>query len=100
MDRVIEFIEDEERYLQWVINNLSGYVINTTRSMSPKYMVLHKADCYSIREPAKSAKPGGFTERNYIKICSVDIESLRKWVRKHGRADGSFSRECHFCRPL
>jgi hypothetical protein len=43
--------------------------------------------------------PGGYTERNYIKICSPVIEGLQTWVGQHGRPDGSFSSACKACHP-
>jgi hypothetical protein len=43
---------------------------------------------------------GAFTEMSYKKVCADKIEELRTWVRRHGRRDGSFSRECSLCNPV
>src|SRR5262245_35570576 len=61
-----------------------GYVVNTTRPESPRYMVLHRASCTYISEPLHESAPGGFTERTYRKIGAEDVESLRDWVAAHG----------------
>src|SRR4051794_20629624 len=93
------FDADDDPYQRWLAANPHGYVINTGRSMSPSYMVLHRARCAKIRDYNEMARKGGFTERDYIKVCSTDVNDLRDWVRQHGRPDGSFSRECSICNP-
>ena len=92
-----EFSRDEQHYLEWLRLHPDGLVINTTKSKNPDYMVLHCAWCGKMRRLSKNAAPGGFTEREYIKICSSDRASLQAWVRDHGRPDGTFSSEhdCH-----
>ena len=95
----IEYIENEEGYLDWIKNNPGGFVINLRNNKSPKEMILHRAYCRSITKLHHPAKPGGFTERDYIKVCANDIQSLREWVRKNGRTDGSFTIECSKCNP-
>jgi hypothetical protein len=100
MAEVQEFSNDDEAYQQWLRGNPDGFVINTPRSKTPDYMVLHSASCSSISQYTRMAQPGGFTERQYIKVCAADVESLRQWVRQHGRPDGSFTSECPICNPL
>lgn len=92
-----EFKRDERGYLEWLDANPHGYVINTTRSMSPSYMVLHRATCPTISQYNQMCREGGFTERDYIKVCALTHEELRDWVRGHGRPDGSFSSEGCYC---
>lgn len=41
------------------------------------------------------AKPGGFTERGYIKVYATNTTALDSWVREK-RKDGC-SRKCNFC---
>jgi hypothetical protein len=86
-------------YQDWLAANPDGYVINTVRSKSASYMVLHRARCSTIRNYTKMAGEGGFTERAYIKVCSTSVDDLRNWVRQHDRPDGSFSKECGHCKP-
>ncbi len=91
-----EFSHKEQLYLDWIHSHPHGFVINTGRSKNPSYMVLHRAWCKTMSHYSKNAAPGGFTERDYIKVCASDLSSLREWVRQHGRTDGSFSVE-HQC---
>lgn len=97
---VEEFINDDENYQQWLAEHRQGFVINTRRSKPTNYMVLHRAICPKISDYTRMAQPGGFTEREYIKICSNDLDSLRNWVGQHGRLDHSFSRTCTICQPI
>ncbi len=94
------FDSDDKSYFAWLSAHPRGFVVNTTRGRSPKYMVLHRASCYSIAQPNPRAEPGGFMERDYIKVCADDIRSLRVWARQNGRTDGSFSSECRLCGPV
>lgn len=94
-----EFTGDDVAYLEWLDEHPHGFVINTARYRNPRYMVLHRATCGLIKSTEGVAE-GGFTTRNYIKICSTDVDALRAWVRRHGRPDGSFSRTCGTCKPL
>lgn len=95
----IETFETDGQYLDWREDHLDGFVLNTTRTASPSYMVLHRASCTHISDPLHESAPGGFTERAYIKIGADDIESLRDWVAEHGREDRSFSSACGHCKP-
>lgn len=102
------FEKKDSEFIGWIERNPDGYVINALRSRSPKYFVLHRSGCkiistYVKKTPGKS-KPrrprGGFTERQYIKIGSNSISSLRNWVKKNGRTNGSFTKHCALCNPL
>jgi hypothetical protein len=97
----ILFDGDDDAYQAWLEDHPGGYVINTRRrpGFDPSLMVLHRASCRLIRDYNEMAQEGGFTERKYVKICSVSISALREWVRQHGRPDGSFSKECSHCNP-
>jgi hypothetical protein len=93
---------NDKIYLEWIAKNPNGFIINMRKNESPDYMVLHKASCHTIKHLNKNrgAKEGGFTEHEYKKVGAFDIDSLRKWVKNHGRSDGSFSKECGLCKPI
>jgi hypothetical protein len=91
--------KSDDEYQRWRENHPAGFVVNTTRSESARYMVLHRASCTHVSEPLHEVAPGGFTERSYQKIGAEDIESLRDWVAAHGRPDRTFSNECGSCNP-
>lgn len=93
------FDGDDTAYQSWLAAHPHGFVLNTRRTQVPTYMVLHRVACSSICAYTRMALPGGFTERDFIKVCAEDVEELRAWVRCHGRADGSFSNICGRCKP-
>lgn len=96
----VEFLYNEAGYIAWLGAHPSGFVLHTERVRNPYYMILHRADCPLICAYSTRTRPGGFTERDFIKICASDVDDLRAWVKAHGRPDGSFSSECATCRPL
>ena len=99
LDQAEEFLYNEAGYLAWVREHPAGFVLHTERNQNPYYMILHRATCPQISEYSAKMRPGGFTERDFIKICALDVACLRQWVSKHGRPDGSFSSMCSVCQP-
>ena len=96
----IVFKGDEGGYMAWLNAHPHGFVVNSQKKIIPSYLVLHRASCAHISKYTEKARPpGGFTERQYIKICAPTINKLRTWVKKNGRPDGSFSKECGLCKP-
>jgi hypothetical protein len=91
------FQDDEHGYLAWLEQHPRGFVINTTRKFA--YCRLHRAMCrdistYTLKGPRQ---PGGFTENQYIKICSVKSRSLERW-HKQTKVPGSLL-VCKKCKP-
>jgi hypothetical protein len=93
----IVFDGNDGTYQDWLAMNSGGFVVNVRRNLSPKYMVLHRASCATVSKYGRMSKQGGFTERSFIKVCASDTDTLRAWARRHGRADGTFSKECSLC---
>lgn len=91
-----QFSDDDAGYLRWVSDHPDGFVLNVERGLRPGYTVLHRATCRTI---ATSRDDGAYTERGYRKVVANDIADLRSFIRKLGRADGSFSKACGHCRP-
>src|SRR5688572_27381342 len=79
-----EFTDSDDAYQRWASTHPKGFVINTTRSKLPSYMHLHKVTCRHVRVRTSNQVPGGFTERQYIKICGETKDELREWALKHG----------------
>jgi hypothetical protein len=94
-----EFDGNDAQYQIWLRQHHEGFVLNRLRGKSDSYLVLHRATCPTISTYNKMARPGGFTERKYIKVCATSIEPLKAYARTIGRSDGSFSGKCSRCNP-
>jgi hypothetical protein len=95
----VEFNSGDGPYLAWLGAHPTGFVLNTGRSHPPEYMVLHRASCPSISVLVPPARPGGFTERDYVKVCADSVADLSAWDRLNRRPSGSFSKLCPRCDP-
>ena len=87
----------DREYADWVIAHPGGFVLNTRRSNDPSYMVLHAASCRTISPARYGIARGALTEMEYKKVCVEQVDELQRWVRGHGRPDGSFSKRCQIC---
>jgi 5-methylcytosine-specific restriction protein A len=93
------FDNDDNKYLKWMDSNPSYFVVNTGRTKGTKYCVLHKSMCHHVSTTSKLQK-GAYTERQYIKIGSDDLNELHNWFAKNRtKFKGKFS-ECKSCNPL
>lgn len=93
----IEFVNDDAGYLEWLKNNPAGFVINTTMTKTPGLMILHRGCCPHISGYASSHGKNAFTSKQYIKICSDNVDDIIEWVKDNGRPDGSCSKGCKTC---
>lgn len=100
-DLLMQVFDDRDTpYLEWLNQHPDGYVLNRRRGSSIEYLILHRAGCGRIRNYSQMARPGGFTGRGYVKVCSESLELLHQYARtKGGRPDGSFSGRCSSCSP-
>jgi hypothetical protein len=84
------FRNAETEYLTWIARNPLGWVVNSTRSPTPAYLVLHRADCWTIGPHGM----GNYTTRVYIKLCSADRAALESWAED---SVGGKLTLCAFC---
>lgn len=91
------FNDDDEGYLQWLMENPGGYVLNLREVADPNYVVLHRASCTTI---SSGREAGACTSRNYRKAVASNAAALSKVAREQGRVDGLFSKVCLRCKPL
>jgi hypothetical protein len=89
-DDIEVFRDAEAEYLAWIARHPAGWIVNCTRSLSPSYLILHRADCWTIGPRG----PGSYTTRDYVKVCSLDRSALDTWAA--GSVGGKLSL-CGFC---
>jgi hypothetical protein len=87
-----EFVDDDQGYFSWLRRNPWGYVVNTPRTPSPSYLMLHLSTCQSISQ--LGGKGTTFTGE-YRKVCSSELSELRNWAMRVG---GELKR-CGQCEP-
>jgi hypothetical protein len=60
------FVDDDRGYLDWLDHHADGFVINTGRTPSAAYLMLHRASCGTITgTPARGTTFMG----EYAKLC-------------------------------
>ena len=89
------FEPDDEKYLSWLNEHPDGFILTSSKSLYPPHTVIHRSSCDKIKKLKGNAKPGGFTERDYIKVYATSVSVLENWVRQK-RIDGN-SRKCSIC---
>lgn len=77
------FDQGDRAYRAWSRASPGAFVANTTRSTRSEYFVIHRASCPSISRYDSAHRPGGFTEREYVKAVSEDLGELVRWGRRH-----------------
>jgi hypothetical protein len=96
-DRAVCFVDDEHGYKKWLKSHPNGFVVNTTRSARPTYLMLHKASCPTTTIRGPQTSEGAFTEHAYIKVCADTVEVLLAWTVAQGAS--GFSKVCTKCKP-
>lgn len=86
------FVDDDEGYLAWLEANPTGFVVNTTRTPTNAYLVLHRASCGYIRSSEKT----NWTTTNFIKVCSEQVADLEEWAKA---TSGGLLNPCQRCKP-
>lgn len=94
---MIEIISNDKAYLDWLIANPNGFVINSRKNFDG-YHVVHKSTCGTISKP-KKAEPGEFTERGYIKSCTNNLKEVDLWLDKKNYSTENPISYCNKCLP-
>lgn len=74
---MIIFIDVDDAYLHWIDQNSTGFVVNSRRRPTSKYLILHRATCSHISGVART----NWTTDQYIKVCAADLKPLENWAR-------------------
>lgn len=89
---MIEFVDDDAGYAEWIATHTDGFVVNTDRVPTRSYLVLHRASC-----PRISGRPthGDNWTSVYKKICGTRPD-LVAWAEQ---TVGRRPPECRTCWP-
>lgn len=73
----IVFKDDDDGFRTWMNDHPNGYFINTTRTPSRDYLMLHRVGCLHVGEADDDVQ----WTADYIKICSLGKLELEAWAR-------------------
>ena len=89
MSSMQRFVDDDRGYLDWLDRHPEGFVINTGRTPSAAYLMLHRASCGTIAgEPARGTTFTG----EYAKVCGE-----RNELEDFARHLGGYAQPCGLC---
>jgi len=97
-DVPVSFVDDDAGFLAWMAEHRSGYVLNSHRTPSARYLKLHRAACSSIAPGAEASTGAGDRSWTvtYRKVCATDLRALVDW----GSAQVGVTPEpCKRCKP-
>jgi hypothetical protein len=89
MSGMQRFVDDDRGYLDWLDHYPDGFVINTGRTPSAAYLMLHRAGCETIS--GKPARGASFTGE-YAKVCGE-----RNELEEFARHLGGHAQSCGLC---
>jgi hypothetical protein len=91
-----QFVDDDSGYLSWIADHADSYVVNTTRSPSASYFMLHRANCWTITRLQPRAKT--FTG-DYSKVCGQrgELEAFARTLGATASACGHCMRQSRAC---
>jgi putative restriction endonuclease len=89
---LVHFVDDEDGYFRWLRTNGEGFVVNTYRKPSAKYLVLHLTTCFHISDTLTD----NYTTKQYSKICSTKRFVLNKCTQQHFQRRPDL---CEVCSP-
>lgn len=95
MNRPLIFQTDGDFY-EWARAHPNGFVLNLRRSLTPDYVVLHKASCSTLHRSDFS--PGALTSKGYQKVGALTSDALLKWVSNHITGSNGFTKACSRCK--
>ena len=90
---MIVFRNDDAAYRAWLSANPEGFVVNTEKVPTARYLKLHRPVCPHIKAWA-DRNP---TSTGYIKACSRDLDELEGWAR--AATEGGRLDPCPTCLP-
>lgn len=87
------FDNADVEYVRWLETHPQGYVLNTSRSPRPDYLILHRASCKSVSRAAEP--PVRWTTGDYIKVCAGNPAEIEHWCRQERGASPQPCGQCH-----
>jgi len=71
------FDNNDTGYLLWLNKNPKGFVLNANNPPNARYLVAHRASCFTINDTPSRGKD--WTVK-YIKVCGDTLAELSEWT--------------------
>jgi putative restriction endonuclease len=91
------FDSSDVPYLEWLRTHPEGYVLNTRRGKGAHFAMVHLANCSHIASTA-GISDDGYTMRDDIKVCALEVEELITFVKEHKSWSRGVLDSCRTCR--
>ncbi|HET9060020.1 MAG TPA: hypothetical protein VFN61_08875 [Acidimicrobiales bacterium] len=92
--KLVSFLDNDAGYLAWLTAHPDGYVVNTERRPNARYLVLHRATCYTMKP--RDVNDNRTWTAAYLKACGISAHDLVGWAQAHAAARPT---ACRTCRP-
>ena len=87
------FIDDDHGYVEWNRTHFHGFVLNSYRQPTARYLMVHRAHCRTITgTPAN----GRTWTHDPIKVCADSLAELDGWAVDR---TGAQPTRCDTCTP-
>lgn len=87
------FVDDDRGFLAWQQTHPHGYILNSARRPRSDYLILHRRACPHLGRNANL-----HWTKDYIKICSEQIDDLARWAAHHVTGSPRLT-PCQICKP-
>lgn len=93
----VVFNSGDKPFLNWMGQNPSGFVLNTSKSSGSSDHMLHKSKCSHLLGLVGDQGPDGFTMKDYIKVCAHETADLVIWYIENRPIKEGLSNFCKDC---
>lgn len=96
---VIQIENDDVSFLEWLLVNHNGYVLNLRKSGNERQVAMHTAWCKKVIQRKKTDRISPFTGQKYMKVVSHSVKDLTCWANSKGVSQHDI-KFCSSCSPL
>lgn len=96
VQEAIFYRDQEAAYRTWLAKHPDGWVLNTNRRPSNRYLILHRTSCHTISQYRQHEGTEAFTGGRYAKACATHPGALLAWIKERGF--DTFTGFCSACK--
>jgi hypothetical protein len=85
------FNNDDQGYQLWLNQNPNGFVLNANNPPNARYLVAHRASCFTINGTPSRGKDW---TKKYIKVCANKLSEISGWTQEKFGCEPYCCRHC------